>query len=296
MGGKSKEREISFKSGEAILNSLTRQGYNAFSIDAGDNLVSDLLAQKADVAIIALHGLYGEDGTVQGLLEMMKIPYSGSGVLPSALCMDKALTKQLVSAMDVPVAVSCVIQEGDAVESACAKQTIPFPLVVKPNREGSTLGISIVSEANQLTEAVRKGLIFDDTVLLESFIKGQEVTVGVLNGQALPVLEVVPESGFYDYEAKYTKGKTEYIVPARISEASTRLLQQQSERIANRLDLQGVVRVDFIVEESGRPIFLEVNTIPGMTETSLIPKAAKAMGLSFDQVVEEILTSIGLKL
>ncbi len=295
MGGKSREREISFKSGAAILASLERQGYSAFSIDASDDLAAELLETKPDAAIIALHGRYGEDGTVQGMLEMMGIPYSGSGVLASSICMDKALTKQLLTAEGIEVAPSCEVGAVDNLKAQFAAHPVPFPLVVKPNREGSTIGISIVTTEDALQAAVAKALEFDSTVLLEQFIKGVEVTVGLINGKVLPALEIVPESGFYDYDAKYTKGKTEYIVPARISERVAELIAQQSQLIFRRLDLSGVARADFIIDENDRAVFLEVNTIPGMTETSLIPKAAEHIGMNFDLVVEEMLASVSLK-
>ena len=300
MGGKSREREISLQSGQAMLASLQRQGYNANALEAGDDLAAELLESKPDAVLIALHGRYGEDGSVQGMLEMMGIPYSGSGVLPSAICMDKALTKDLLTPIGIPVPEACLVSAIEEIATACAEEPISYPVVVKPNREGSTLGIYLVAEAAELEAAVAKSLDFDDTVLIERYIKGTEVTVGVLNGRPLPVLEVVPKTGFYDYAAKYTKGQTDYIIPARIPEPVAHQIQQQSEMIFHHLNLSGVVRIDFIIESggeaSGQPVFLEVNTIPGMTETSLIPKAAEHAGISFDQVVEAMLESVALKL
>lgn len=295
VGGRSREREISLKSGEAILSSLNRQGYHTVTIDAAHNLAAQILEHKPDAVIIALHGCYGEDGTVQGLLEVMKIPYSGSGVLPSAICMDKALTNQLLANINIPIADNRIVSDEKDIVSICRETPFPYPLIVKPNREGSTIGVYIVKEEKQLENAIRESLEFDRKVLVERFIKGVEVTVGLINGSALPVLEVVPHKGFYDFESKYTKGMTEYIVPARIPEQTAKLLQKQSEIIFNYLNLDGVVRIDFIIEKGDGPIFLEVNTIPGMTETSLVPKAAQYAGIDFDRVVESILESVSLK-
>ncbi len=294
MGGQSNEREISLKSGHAVLQSLQRQGYQASGIDVGDNLATQLVAGRPHACVIALHGRYGEDGTVQGLLEMMRIPYSGSGVLASALCLDKALSKAVLSQHGIRMARSFTVHSEQT--EVPAEHGLSLPLVVKPNREGSTLGIELVKDFKNLSTAIEKSLQFDNCVLVEEFISGTEVTVGIINGQALPVLEVVPHSGFYDFESKYTKGKTEYIVPARVSDAVTAELQDQSKNIYQTLNLAGVARIDFIVNADNEAVFLEVNTIPGMTETSLIPKAAAHIGIDFDGVVAQIVESIGLKL
>jgi D-alanine-D-alanine ligase len=300
MGGLSKEREISLRSGRAILASLINQGFKAESIDCDEDVAAKLLEKKPDAVIIALHGRYGEDGTVQGMLELMKIPYSGSGVLASAICLDKHLTKNLLKSQGVAMAPSCLVSsikecreifknhEGERLFAPT------FPLVVKPNLEGSSLGMSIVHDESALPSAVEEALRFDKHVLIEQFVAGKELTVGLINGRSLPVLELVPSRAFYDFEAKYTKGLTEYIVPARIPQEIAISLQKQSKHIFSVLQMHGVARIDFILSDEQVPVFLEANTIPGMTETSLIPKAAEHVGMSFDHVVLEILSSVGL--
>lgn len=291
LGGSSRERDISLKTGRAILESLQRQGYKAIGLDPQEQGLGKLIEEKPDAVIIALHGRFGEDGCMQGILETLRIPYGGCGVLASAICMDKNLTKTLVAAFGITVPASQSITSL----AVLGTSTVPLPVVVKPNQEGSTIGMSIVREPKELQAAVAEALRYDSIVLIERFIAGTEVTVGIINGKALPVLEIVPRSGFYDYEAKYTKGATEYIVPARLPESVMIQLQRSSETIYQKLGLSGIVRLDYIVSPEKIPYFLEVNTIPGMTETSLIPKAAEKAGLSFDQVVTAMLQSVGLK-
>lgn len=292
MGGPSREREISFKTGHAIHESLKKQGYQVVAIDTKTKPIASLVAEEPGAAIIALHGRYGEDGTIQGVLETMEIPYSGSGILASAICMDKIITKELVTSLGITVPESQVVSNVSETESF----HLSLPVIIKPNREGSTLGMTIVRNNKGLMDAIDLALQYDGKVLIEKYIAGAEVTVGLINGKSLPVLEVVPRSGFYDFDAKYTKGMTEYIVPARIPEAIADQLQQESETIFHHLELSGIVRVDYIIDKNQTPYFLEVNTIPGMTETSLIPKAAEKAGLSFDQVVEAMLSSVSLKI
>ncbi len=281
MGGWSGEREISLQTGNAVCEALGRNGYRVVPIDCGRDLPYVLKEKKIDIAFIALHGRFGEDGCVQGMLEWMGIPYTGSRVLASSLCMDKAVLNPLVSTSGVILPKEVLYQEGVA---------IPFspPWVVKPSREGSTINISIVEDAKNLAKAIAKAKESDTKILIQEYIQGHEVTVSVLCGKALPVIEIVPKSGFYDFESKYTKGKTDYLVPAPISEAATKKLQQISEKLFRELDCSGAARVDFILRGE-IPYFLEVNTIPGLTETSLVPKAAKAVGISFDELVKTML-------
>jgi D-alanine-D-alanine ligase len=292
MGGLSAEREISLKTGNAVLEALKRLGYPAFSIDVGRDLAARLTWQGAKQAFIALHGRYGEDGKVQGMLEMMNIPYTGSGVLASSMAMDKVVTKKLLIFHGLPTPVFMELRRADA-EKLSFANCPPFPVVVKPAREGSTIGISRADNADQLRQGLAAAFEYDELVLVEEFIEGREVTVGVLDGTALPIVEVVPEAGFYDYAAKYTSGRTKYLLPAPLSESLTRRIQQTAEEVFRILDCSGAARVDFMVR--GEEFFcLEVNTIPGMTETSLLPKAAGAAGLSFDDLVERILAGAGL--
>lgn len=292
MGGLSKERDVSLRTGAAISKALRDLGYEVVDIDVGPDVAGRLVEKRVEVAFIALHGRYGEDGTIQGLLEIMGIPYTGSGPLPSGICMDKDLTKRLVGPWGVPLPKWKMVRRDE--EVSFSSPPLNLPLIVKPNQEGSTIGMSIVREEREFQSAVEMAFTHDETVLIEELIVGVEVTVAVLEGRALPPLEIVPRSGFYDYASKYTQGMTEYIVPARISKTMTQEIQKTSEMIFSRLGLSGVVRLDFMI--SDRPYFLEVNTIPGMTETSLVPKMATAAGISFGSLCETILKGAVLKI
>jgi D-alanine-D-alanine ligase len=292
MGGLSAEREISLRTGGAVLASLQEAGYTAVGIDAGRDLAARLEAAKAEVAFIALHGRFGEDGTVQGLLEILGIPYTGSGVMASAVAMDKVTTKKILLYHELPTPAFDVFQRGTDKEEFLSRHQ-HFPLVVKPSREGSTIGVSIVRGAKELRAGLEAALAHDDLVLVEDFIKGLEVTVGVLSGEALPVIQVVPKGGFYDFQAKYTAGQTEYLVPAPLEGALYERLQQVAVAAFRALGCAGAARVDFMVRE--REFYcLEVNTIPGMTETSLLPKAAGQIGISFGELVQRILEGAAL--
>ncbi len=292
MGGLSAEREVSLRTGEAVLQSLKRLGYSAFAIDAGRDLPSRLIWQQASKVFIALHGRYGEDGTVQGLLEIMQLPYTGSGVLASSVAMDKVVTKKLLVYHNQPTPAFAICTAAD-LESGSLVDFPPLPVVVKPAREGSTIGISLVRKEEELQAALEEALRHDDLVLVEQFIDGREVTVGVLDGEALPIIEVVPESGFYDYQAKYTAGRTEYLLPAPLEEKLYADLQRAAVEVFNILGCSGAARIDFMIRDD-EFFCLEANTIPGMTETSLLPKAAAAAGISFDQLVERILAGAGI--
>lgn len=296
MGGVSKEREISLKTGTAVGNALMRRGYDVVFIDIGDDAFRRVSHANIDVAVIALHGKFGEDGCIQGMLEMMRIPYTGAGVLGSSVGMDKVVCNRVVRQLGIPVPDDIVFVAGeDEPEHFAAGLLIDFPVIVKPSREGSTINVTIVEHPKDLADALRVAAASDDKVLVEQFIRGKEVTVGVLNGKALPTLEVAPKSGFYDFSSKYTAGRTEYIVPARIGEELAGRLQRWSEQVFHAIECSGAARVDFIVDEQEKPYFLEINTIPGMTELSLVPKAAKHIGLSFDDVAEAVLESAALK-
>jgi D-alanine-D-alanine ligase len=292
MGGLSAEREISLRTGNAVLRSLQQSGLHAVGLDAGRDLPFRLTELQVEVAFIALHGRYGEDGTVQGLLELMQIPYTGSGVLASSLAMNKLVTKQVLLHHGVATPAFAVYRKGDDLEaflsglSAC-------PLVAKPAREGSTIGVSIVRDQEGLRKGLDDALKHDDLVLVEEFIAGAEVTVGVLGDEALPVIQVVPKEGFYDYQSKYTPGQTEYLLPAPLPAGTYKRLQEAAVAACRALGCRGAARVDFMVREA-ELLCLEVNTIPGMTETSLLPKAAAAAGIPFNQLVLRILADAGL--
>ena len=282
MGGISSEREISIKTGDAIYNALINRGYNAFKIDVTKDFLKNLYAYKIDIAYIALHGKYGEDGIIQGILEFAGIPYTGTTVMGSAICMNKVLTKRIFNSIGISTPKYWIKREE-----------IELPVVVKPVSEGSTIGISVVRDFNNLDNAIKNAKKYSDEIFFEKFINGKEITVSVLCGKALPVIEIRPKKGFYDFESKYTKGMTEYIIPAEIEKEIEEKVKRESEIIFKEFKCRGAIRVDYMVKD-GEAYALEVNTIPGMTPTSLLPKAAKYIGLSFEDVVEEILKDAGL--
>jgi D-alanine-D-alanine ligase len=291
-GGLSAEREISLRTGRAVLKALVVAGYRAVGIDVGLNLPRQLGEAGIEVAFIALHGRFGEDGRVQGLLEMLQIPYTGSGVLASSLSIDKVVTKQLLIYHGLQTPDFQVVRGASAAERLL-KQCPALPLVVKPSREGSTIGISIARSQAALREGIETAAALDGTVLVEEYIAGQELTVSVLNGCALPVIQIVPHSGFYDFHAKYTRGQTDYLLPAPIDAGLYSRVQQAAVEACRVLGCRGAARVDFMLR--GHEFFcLEVNTIPGMTETSLLPKAAEAAGMAFGQLVELMLLDADL--
>lgn len=292
LGGDSAEREVSLRSGEAVLNALKQQGYDAFPIDSAEDIAPQLLLSGAQVVFLAVHGRHGEDGTIQGLLEMLQIPYTGSGVLASSLAMDKAAAKTMVKAVGVVTPEARVVSRDTDISTFCATHTT-YPSVVKPVREGSTLGISIAHDESELDAAIKSARTYDATVLVEDFISGREVTVGVIDGRALPIVEVVAKNGFYDYTAKYTPGQTEYHVPASLEEKLYLRVQAAAQKVYDAIGCRGAVRVDFMLRDD-EYFFLEVNTIPGMTETSLLPKAAASEGMNFAELVERILGDAAL--
>ncbi len=298
-GGTSREREISLRTGAAIANSLKGIGYDVSEVDLVDGfgLVDALRDIRPDAVLIALHGKYGEDGAVQGLLEMLKIPYTGGGVLASSVGMDKDVCNMLASKLGIRTPGHALFRSGsDDQDEFVSSLSINLPVIVKPAREGSTINVTIVNSHDELKKAIGTASISDDKILVESYVKGMEVTVGVLNGKVLEPLEIAPKGGFYDFTSKYTKGMTEYIVPARISRECAKQIQGWSERIYSAIECRGTARADYIVDSEGKAYFLEINTIPGMTELSLVPKAAAYAGLSFGEVCEELLESASLKI
>jgi D-alanine-D-alanine ligase len=296
MGGLSKEREVSLRSGSAVLDALLQREYDAVPIDVGPDIAEQLKVKGVEVAFLALHGRYGEDGCIQGLLEIVGIPYTGSSVLASSLAMDKHLTKDIARQEGLPTPDSLFFNAyHEDLEEFLAKFCLTFPLIVKPSREGSTIGIAKADNARELKSAILEAAKLDSRVLVEKFVQGREVTVPILNQEALPLLEVIPKSGFYDYASKYTSGATTYICPAEIGEAATQQVQEYSKRIYRRIGCEGVARADFIIGEDQVPYFLEINTLPGMTATSLVPKSAAATGISFGDLVEKILSTARVK-
>ena len=297
MGGITREREISLRTGNAISASLRRMGYDVVDIDVGSDVVDRLKSEKIDVAFIALHGKFGEDGCIQGLLEMMRIPYTGGGVLGSSVGMDKVVCDMVAMQLGIPIPrEECFNINEDTTDSIVARLTVPYPVIVKPSREGSTINMTIVKKMDDLPGAIETAAKSDEKIIVQEFIAGKEITVGILNGRPLPPLEIAPKSGFYDYTSKYTKGATEYILPARIPQKVAEKIQDWSVAVFEALDCTGTARCDYIVGENDRAYFLEINTIPGMTELSLVPKAAAHIGINFDMLVEEILGTASLKI
>jgi D-alanine-D-alanine ligase len=296
MGGFSQEREISLKTGKAILKALTEKGYTVIAIDIRDSVPEKLVKEKIECAFLALHGRFGEDGTIQGMLELMRIPYTGSGVLASALAMHKIIAKKLFLYEKIPTPRFEVFQKEEVKKGLLKEISLPFPLVVKPAREGSTIGISIVRKEEEFGPALQKAGGYDEEILVEEFMKGREITVGILEDIPLPIIEIVPKSGFYDYHSKYTKGETQYILPARMPREKYLYAQEMSLNAFQILGCSGVARVDLMTDGNENPFVIDVNTMPGMTETSLLPKAASYAGIPFEDLVERILLGASLKI
>lgn len=296
MGGMSQERDISLKSGKAIAKALTTKGYQVQPIDVTQRIAETLSKQKIDCAFLALHGKFGEDGTIQGMFELMRIPYTGSGVLASALALHKVMAKRIFHYEKIPTPMFDVLHLQEVKKGPPREISLPLPVVVKPAREGSTIGISIVTKEKQWIPALKKAGRYDEEILVEEFIKGREITVGILEGLPLPIVEIAPKSGFYDFHSKYTKGETEYIIPARIPREKYLTAQDLSLRAFRALGCSGVARIDLILDERDNPFVLEVNTMPGMTETSLLPKAANYAGIAFEELAERILLGASLKM
>ena len=297
MGGRSGEREVSLMSGKRVLDSLKSQGFKAISLDPDEKLIENIKKNRIDIAYIMLHGKFGEDGTVQGLLEHFGIPYTGSKILASALAMNKVASKRIFQATGIPTPQYLTIDPDANISKQCEKikRIFPFPLVVKPTSEGSSLGVTIVKEEEKL-EKVLLGTVekFKD-VFIEEYIKGREVTVGILGSgdglTALPILELKPKAEFYDYKAKYTEGGTDFILPARLPKDLYKHTQETALRAHRALGCYGVSRVDIIVSGDHTPYVHEVNTIPGMTDRSDLPAEAQCAGISFDELVVKILES-----
>jgi D-alanine-D-alanine ligase len=294
LGGLSSEREVSLRSGEAVLAALTMRGHDAVPIYVDGDVDVALRQERIDAAFIALHGRGGEDGCVQGLLEMLGIPYTGSGVLASALAMHKGKAKELFRLHNLPTPAYYVLTAADALDLTAVHGDFGFPCVVKPIREGSSVGVAICQTAEELAPAVERALCFDDELLVERYISGQEVSVAILGDRAIGAVEIAPRSGFYDYSHKYTRGATDYFVPPRLSPERYRGVLVQALRAHTALGCRGATRVDMIVSESGNEFVLEVNTVPGLTPTSLVPKIADAAGISFGELCEMMLAGATL--
>lgn len=296
-GGMSSEREVSLRSGKNCHAALQRLGYtNAVLVDVDENIAQTLKSEKFEFAYNALHGKYGEDGCIQGVLEVLKIPYTGCGVMSSALCMNKEYTKKILSTeKDIPLIKSTFIRRGEDIVKAV--NGLKYPLMIKPVSEGSSFGMSKVENEAELLKAVAEAQKYNPDVLIEEYLVGICATVGVLeNGNktfATEILELRPKNEWYDYEAKYTKGMTEFILPAEISDDLTKKIKELAVKAHKIANCSGVSRVDFhIVNDI--PYILEINTSPGMTDTSDLPAQAACMGIDYDTLVLLILNSVGL--
>ncbi|SFK01164.1 D-alanine-D-alanine ligase [Halobacillus dabanensis] len=294
-GGTSGEREVSLSTGKGIIKALENKGHIVTPIDFSPDKIEEVLKLKVDLVFIGLHGRFGEDGKIQGLLDMLEIPYVGSGVLASALAMDKAKSKQIFSLNGLHTAKSEVYDvtdetRFDRIEKEI-KRAFKLPFVIKPNQEGSTLGLSIVKNEKDIRSAIVMAAKSDSMILVEDYVKGREVTVPVMGikgeEQALPVIEIIPKNDYYDFDSKYKPGGSEHIVPAKVDEKLTTQLKEDAVTAHQLLDCDVYSRVDFIINEENEPIILEVNTLPGMTPTSLFPDSAQEIGLSYDDLIEK---------
>lgn len=295
-GGMSSEREVSLRSGKNVLGALQRLGYkNAELVDVSPNIINDL--QGFEYAYNTMHGKYGEDGCIQGVLEILKIPYTGCGVMASAICMNKEYTKRILSTCkEIPLIKSVFVRKGENVEDAV--KGLQYPLITKPVSEGSSFGMTKVNKPEELQNAYEEALKYNDDVLIEEFIDGFFITVGVIGNKgkefATEILEIRTKTEWYDFDAKYTKGLSEFIVPATgLSKEASDKVKEISVKAHRTAGCDGVSRIDFMVKDD-KPYFLEINTNPGMTDTSDLPAQAKVMGIDYDHLVLMILNSVGL--
>jgi D-alanine-D-alanine ligase len=292
MGGWSSEREISLLSGQRVLNSLKGQGFQAVGIDISRNFTDQIKRAKIDLAFVILHGRPGEDGTVQGYLDLLGVPYTGSGVTASAICIDKVISKMLFERVGIPTPPYFVIEAGADVAAivAEAEKQFGYPMIAKPRSEGSSVGIELLEGrrgAAERCERVRRG--FGD-ILLEQFIPGMIATVGVLVEEPLPILELVPrQRAFYDYEAKYTRGETEFVLPARLDPKVADKIKELALKAHKLMGCSGFSRIDLVVKQGKLPYFLEINTLPGLTDISDFPAEAENAGVFYDEMIFRIL-------
>lgn len=300
IGVKSTEKEIAMKTAKNIISALKVKGYEFCEIPIDENIVENIKREKIDVAIISAHGLYGEDGTIQGLLELLGIPYVGSGVLASALALNKVMAKKIFLFHKIPTPKWIEISKKDMETKDLEKileniKELKKPWIVKPSNQGSTIGLSVANNKDELIKALEYAFKFDQYILIEEFIKGKEITASIYdveNTICLPLIEIIPKTGFYDYQTKYTPGLSEHIIPARLSEETYKKAQELGVLTHQALGCRHLSRVDMIVEEDTQNIYvLEVNTIPGMTETSLYPESAKAFGIEFPDLIDSFIKS-----
>ena len=303
MGGRSGERQVSLRSGARIAAALQRLGADVVTIDPIDlDWVERMRDAAIEIAFLGVHGKGCEDGTIQGVLEAFEFSYTGSGVLASALAMNKVMAKRVLSTLNIPTPDYLVVDPNQSVDLQCedAVNRLGLPLVLKPASEGSSIGVSIIWELSELRRIAYKTQHQFGEIFFERYIQGQEVTVGLLgieeNLRALPVLELVPKREFYDYEAKYTEGMTEFIIPARLSDSLTEQVQEVALKTHQAIGCWGVSRVDMLVDTDGQPYVMEINTLPGLTDLSDLPAQAAASGISYDELIYEILASAQTRL
>jgi len=296
MGGMSSEREVSLMSGKAILQALLDLGYDARPVEADETLAEGLRKEKIEVAFIGLHGALGEDGSVQGLLEMMRIPYTGSGILASALAMNKLVSRQIFMQNSLPVPRFLFLSHLP--DGGVGRSSIPFapPVVIKPCQEGSSVGVTIASKDPDISRAAEKAFGYGGGILIEEYIRGREIQVGILDDVALGAIEIVPKEGFYDYAAKYTDGLADHFFPAPIPRGDYQTALDLGLKAHRLLGCEGATRVDLLYRNPGEFFLLEVNSLPGMTPLSLLPEIAKGVGIPFSDLIERILLGARLRI
>lgn len=293
-GGKSSEREVSLASGTCVAEALREAGFDTVELDLDGSSLSEISRISPDVAFIALHGKGGEDGAIQGVLEWLGIPYTGPGLAASAVCMDKILTKKLLCQKNIPTPRYLELPDAATDPAAAARravETLGLPVVLKASRQGSSIGVAIVRRSEDAEEALRSLLPIGDPILAEEFLSGKELSVpviGNLDPEVLPVIEIASDGAFYDYDSKYTPGKSRHIIPAEISEECTARAQSLAKEAYLATGCRGYARIDLLLDENGSPQVLEINTAPGMTKTSLVPDAARAGGISFPELVTRL--------
>jgi len=296
MGGTSEEREVSLKSGNNVYTALKKIGYQVELLDLGKDNLNKIAEIAPDVVFIALHGKNGEDGTVQGYLDLLGIPYTGSGVATSAICMNKILTKKLLSYEGLPTPDFIIIKKKTFDKNAFVVRSLVqkfgLPMVVKAATQGSSIGTYIVNKEDDILSAIEAAFQYDQDVLVEKYIDGMLLTVSIIgndNPCVLPIIEITSENEFYDYESKYTPGMCQHIIPARISQDLQNQISRISEEAYKSLACRGFARIDFMVDGKGQPYILEINTIPGLTDMSLVPDAARAAGISYSELLERLI-------
>ena len=292
MGGVSSERDISLKSGRAVVKALSDRGFKVIAVDITteekESITNLIKKDDIDLVFIALHGKFGEDGQIQAILDELGLPYTGSGVLASRIAMDKFLSRRYFLDWKLNVPKSIFLYKSSYKKDNLTF-SFKFPIVVKPATQGSSIGLSIVDDHSSLNKAILQAFAYDEKVLIEQYVKGREFTVGILEDRSLPIIEIIPKSKFFDYEAKYKHGLTDYIVPANIEDKIATQIKEAALIAHKALGCFGCSRVDLILDQGQNPVVLEVNTIPGLTETSLLPKAARNAGIEFDELCIKLL-------